>query len=325
MKGCSVRNLSVLSFIIESVHHIDIPTNAKWARNGITIAGGLGNGAGLNQLCLPHALCIDEDQTVYIADYSNNRIMEWKHGAKSGQVVAGGNEQGNRADQLHQPTDLVIDKKTDSLIISDWRNRRVMRCPRRGQTTGQAIVSNVECRGLAIDDDGFLYVTDREKNEVRRYRIGETCGTVVAGGNGKGDRANQLNFPIYVFVDKDHSVFVSERDNNRVTKWAQGAKEGIVVAGDQGRGNALTQLSYPQGIFVDQLGSVYVADEYNHRIMRWTKGATIGSVIAGGNGRGEQSDQLNGPIGLSFDRYGNLYVADLNNARVQRFDIEKLS
>ena len=74
-----------------------------------------------------------------------------------------------------------------------------------------------------------------EKHEVRRYRRGESQGTVVAGGNGNGNRLNQLSYPQYVFVDRDHSVYVSDYGNNRVMKWMEGAKEGIVVAGGQGQ------------------------------------------------------------------------------------------
>ena len=32
-----------------------------------------------------------------------------------------------------------------------------------------------------------------EKDEVRRYGEGDVMGIVVAGGNGDGDRLNQLN------------------------------------------------------------------------------------------------------------------------------------
>ncbi|CAF4223766.1 unnamed protein product, partial [Rotaria magnacalcarata] len=141
------------------------------------------------------------------------------------------------------------------------------------------------------------------KAEVRQYKKGESQGTVVAGGNGRGNRFDQLYGPRYVFVDRDHSVYVSERGNDRVMKWMKGKKEGIIVAGGQGKGNGLTQLSYPKGVVVDQLGTVYVADDENDRIMRWPKGATQGSVIVGGNGGGGQSNQLNGPEGSSFDRH----------------------
>ncbi|CAF4053567.1 unnamed protein product, partial [Didymodactylos carnosus] len=92
------------------------------------------------------------------------------------------------------------------------------------------------------------------------YRRGESQGIVVAGGNGSGNRLDQLSNPQYVFVDRDHSVYVSDWGNHRVMKWVEGAKQGIVVAGDQGQGHGLTQLSHPWGVVVDQLGTVYVAD-----------------------------------------------------------------
>ncbi|CAF4463303.1 unnamed protein product, partial [Rotaria sp. Silwood2] len=245
----------------------------------------------------------------------------WKWGATSGQVVAGGNGQGSGAHQLSNPQDVIVDKERDSLIICDCSNARVVRWPRRNGTSGETIISNIGCWGLTMDENGSLYVTDVGKGEVRRYRRGESQGTVVAGVNGSGNRLDQLSGPTYVFVDRDHSVYVSEWGNDRVMKWVEGAKQGIIVAGGQGKGNGLTQLSYPRGVVVDQLGTVYVADYGNDRIMRWLKGATQGSVIVGGNDQDEQSNQLNVPIGLSFDRHGNLYVVDWGNHRVQKFNM----
>ncbi|CAM4849387.1 unnamed protein product, partial [Rotaria magnacalcarata] len=245
-----------------------------------------------------------------------------KSGATSGQVVAGGNEDGSGDHQLSYPYDVIVDKERDSLIICDNSNERVVRWPRRNGTSGETIISNINCEGLTMDENGSLYVVDNVKDEVRRYKKGESQGTVVAGGNGRGNRFDQLYDPQYVFVDRDHSVYVSEWGNHRVMKWMKGKKEGIIVAGGQGQGNGLTQLSSPQGVVVDQLGTVYVAEYGNDRIMRWPKGATQGSVIVGGNGGGGQSNQLNRPEGLSFDRHGNLYVVDYGNHRVQKFNIE---
>ncbi|CAF3483780.1 unnamed protein product, partial [Rotaria sp. Silwood2] len=307
---------------LRSPSSTNIHPNARWQQNGITVAGGNRQGNGINQLSDPLGLYVDDDQTVYVADQSNHRIVEWKWGATSGQVVAGGNGQGSGAHQLSYPTDVIVDKQRDSLIICDRLNRRVVQWPRRNGTSGETIISNIDCWGLTMDENGSLYVTDVGNNEVRRYRREESQGTVVAGGNGRGNRLDQLSSPAYIFVDRDHSVYVSDSGNHRVMKWVEGAKQGIVVAGGQEEGNGLTQLSYPRGVVVDQLGTVYVADEVNDRIMRWPKGATHGSVIVGGNSRGEQSNQLNGPIGLSFDRHGNLSVVDWGNHRVQKFSID---
>jgi sugar lactone lactonase YvrE len=314
--------LSISAFCPLRAAAISIHPNANWQKNGLTVAGGNGQGNGINQLSNPWGLYVDDDQTVYVADQRNHRIVEWKWGATSGQVVAGGNGPGSGAHQLSFPGDVIVDKERDSLIICDNSNRRVVRWPRRNGTNGETIISNISAVCLTMDENGSLYVTDYGKAEVRRYRRGESQGTVVAGGNGSGSRLDQLFYPENVFVDRDHSVYVSDRGNHRVMKWAEGEKQGNVVAGGQGEGNGLTQLSHPRGVVVDQLGTVYVANYGNAGIMRWVKGATQGSVIVGGNGEGGQSNQLNVPVGLSFDRHGNLYVVDWGNHRVQKFNID---
>ncbi|CAF4214574.1 unnamed protein product, partial [Rotaria sordida] len=304
----------------------NIPATARWAQNGTTVAGGHGEGSATNQLYWPYGLFLDDDQTMAIADTYNHRIIQWKMGDTNGQVVAGGNGYGNRLNQLSSPTDVLIDKETDSLIICDWGNGRVVRWSRRsGTTQGEIIIDNIKCWGLVMDDQRYLYISDIEKHEVRRYQIGDKNGTLLAGSNGKGDGLNQLNFPTYIFVDQQQTVYVSDNNNHRVMKSNKGAKEGIVVAEGQGEGEARTQLSHPNGLFVDTLGTIYVVDSGNNRVMRWPKEAKQGTVIVGGNGEGAGVHQLKAPIGLSFDRHGNLYVIDgdlFGNNRVQRFSIE---
>ncbi|CAF4853509.1 unnamed protein product, partial [Rotaria sp. Silwood2] len=41
-------------------------------------AGGNGKGNGINQLSNPWGLYVDDDQTIYVADGWNHRIVEWK-------------------------------------------------------------------------------------------------------------------------------------------------------------------------------------------------------------------------------------------------------
>ncbi|CAF2149476.1 unnamed protein product [Rotaria magnacalcarata] len=298
---------------------VNIPANAKWAQNGVTVAGGNGSGDDTNQLYCPRGLFVDDDQTVVIADVRNHRIIQWKNGdTTNGQRVAGGNGAGNGLHRLNGPTDVLIDKETDSLIICDRGNGLVVQWSRRsGTTQGEILIDKIACWGLAMDEQRYLYVSDHGNDEVRRYQLGEKNGTLVTGGNGQGDGLNQFDWPRYLFVDRDHSVYVSDYSNHRVMKWNEGAKEGIVVAGGQGAGSALTQLPYPYGIFVDTLGTLYVADSWNHRVMRWTQGAKQGTVVVGGHGEGAGANQFNGSIDLSFDRHGNLYVTDRSNYRVQ--------
>ena len=291
--------------------------NAKWSSNAVTVAGGQLKGHGLHQLSFPFGMDIDDHGTMYIADYNNHRVVAWKPDATGGQVVAGGNGKGNRNDQLNGPTVVVIDRKTNSLIISDQGNRRIVRWSLQDQTHGQVLLNDICCSGLAIDQEQCLYVSDFEKDEVQRYRPGEMVGTVVAGGLGRGDDLSQLACPQNIFVDHDQSLYISDFENRRVVKWLKNARKGIVVAGGD-----RDQLSCPRGLFVDALGTVYVIDSGNDRVMRWPAGASRGTVVFDENAQRKKPQQLYNLLDLAFDQQGNLYMVDYLNHLIKRTQIE---
>ena len=277
------------------------------------MAGGNHQGRRVNQLSGPSGIFVDNEQSLYIADLNNHRIVKWRRGAKRGIIIAGGNGKGNGTHQLNRPYDVIYDKKTDSVIISDNGNLRVVRWSCNIRTvSGEILVSNIACAGLTMDDDGFLYVADESKHEVRRYAIGEREGTLIAGGHGKGRRLDQLCEPWYLHLSQNRCLYVSDWGNHRVVKWEPGAKQGILVAGGNGKGNTLAHLTSPEGLYVDSLENVYVADSWNDRIMCWPKGSIEGIVVIGKN-------RLSCPIGLTFDSEDNMYVVDWGNHRVERF------
>ncbi len=315
----------------ETVHHLDTTWwSIVWPIESseseivyATLDAPFGEHRFIEELNRPSGIFIDHDRTMIIADCGNHRILRYMIDSKTALVVAGDNGRGNQLDQLNCPTDVLIDKETDSLIICDSENHRVLQWSQRyGTTQGKILVDSIACRGLAMDDQRYLYISDTTKHEVKRYQIGHEHEERVAGGNGSGSAYNKLNFPTYLFVDRKQSVYVSDYENHRVMKWDKGAQEGIAVAGDHGKGNRPTQLAHPEGLFVDTSGSVYVVDSNNHRVMRWPVGATRGTLITGGNDEGEQANQFSDPAGLSFDQHGNLYVVDKGNNRVQRFPIK---
>jgi len=295
-------------------------TDLKWKQQATTIAGG--NGPG-NQFNLPVGIYVDDQQqTIYVADYENHRIIKWKVGEKYGQVVAGENGEENRIDQLNLPINVILDQNKKSLIICDYANQRVVRWSLENQNDREILIEDISCVGLMMNNNGDLFVSDHTRAEVKRWKKDEKQGIVVAGGNGNGDKLNQLNHPVHIFVDREDSIYVLDRNNHRVMKWLKGAKQGIVVAGGQGEGNSLKQLSNPEGLVVNENGDVFVADSYNNRVMCWPSGSKEGHVVVGGNGQGEGSNQFHHPTGLVFDPANNLYVVDSYNHRIQRFDID---
>ncbi|CAF1528936.1 unnamed protein product [Adineta ricciae] len=250
----------------------------------------------------------------------NHRIMKWKPNTNEGEIVAGEYEHGNKIGQLNLPTDVVIDEENNSLIITDKHNRRVVRW--FNGTQQEILIENISCPSIAIDKYGYIYASDLEKGEVRRWKIGENeKETIVAGGNGPGNQLNQLDAPYFIFVDDEQSIYVSDHANHFVMKWLKDAKEGIIIAGGNGKGAKLNQLNRPEGLFVDDFGQIYVVDRENHRIMRWNQERKEGEIVVGENGQGLGPNQLSNPMDLSFDIEGNLYVSEWDNHRIQKFDL----
>ena len=129
-----IRKLSIQ--ILHSQHQTNIyhrrqlKSNLRWKPNAQTIAGEKEKGDKLNQLWGPHGIYVDhhQQQHIYIADYWNHRIVKRNlDRGNNGEIVAGGNGQGNRIDQLFWPTDVIVDENNKSLIICDCGNRRVVR------------------------------------------------------------------------------------------------------------------------------------------------------------------------------------------------------
>ena len=285
--------------------------NAKWKPNGFAVAGGNNQGNELNQLYEPYGIYVDDDeQAIYIADALNDRVVKWKFHATSGEIVAIENATG----ELGGPSAVTVDRKNGSLITCEYAKRRVVRWSRRDGTMQGIIMSDISCFDLTMDDNGDLYVSTWNDNEVIRWREGNANRVIVAGGNGVGNGVDQFDHAGFIFVDNAHSIYVSDLVNRRVMKWMKDARFGSIVA---------ENLNYPLGIIVDHFDSVYVVESGNNRVIRWMKGSTEGSeVIVGENGPGAESNQLNEPYGISFDRKGNLYVVDRLNHRIQKFDID---
>ncbi|CAF1232082.1 unnamed protein product [Adineta steineri] len=307
-----------LSFTSMSNHNY-----RKWNLNFSIVAGGNGYGNNLNQVNSPQGIYIDDDkQTIYIADYHSHRIVGWKFGEKSGEIVAGGNGQGNKLNQLNNPSDVTVDKINDLLIICDKGNERVVQWSRQKPISSKIIIELIECVGITIDNNGDIYVSERKKHSVKRFKQGETKETIVAGGNGFGYNLNQLNNPAYIFVDKQYSIYVSENKYGRVTKWIQNAKEGIIVTKEQNPDNGQSQSSDSFGMTVDHFGNVYVSEHDTFRIVCWSVGSKESYTVMNGGSPEQPPYLFSGPAAISFDRKGNLYVVDVYAHHIMKFDVD---
>ena len=300
----------------------NIPTGAEWKNDAHTIAGDRGCGTTLDRLHSPQGLWTSCIQNILIVDSLNHRAMKYDHIVRAVKRIFGQNIQGYGPNLLARPSTAIYHKISGSYIICDYHNRRVLQWFASSKKMPETIIGNIACFGLAVDEKGYIYVSDTERHEVGRYQLGSCNKSIVAGSNGQGRRLKQLNNPTYICIGNDRSLYISDSHNDRVVRWDRDSRKGVVVAGGKRKGKNLDQLDYPAGVLVDQLNTVYVADHNNHRVMRYPIGRKP-QVIAGDHFLpGSDKKKLTSPEGLAFDKDGNLYVADCNNHRVQQFPLE---
>ena len=159
--------------------------------------------------------------------------------------------------------------------------------------------------------ENALYIADNGNNRILRWPLNASAAKVVAGGQGPGSNATQLDSPRAVYVTKNGSILVSDLGNHRAQYFVNGSLVGRRVAGDGTPGSANTQIGLAiGGIAMDLNDNVYISEYDNSRVAKWAPNATYGTLAAGDGSPGNAPSQLSDPTGLYLDPISNiLYIA----------------
>ncbi len=157
--------------------------------------------------------------------------------------------------------------------------------------------------GIALSDDGFIYVADTYNSRVQKFTLdGHYVSSFGTRGNGPG----QFVRPYGIDVDAAGSVYVGDLDRHDVQKFSpSGALQATIGAG---------QLTMPFGLWVGDDGIVYVADPYAQVVRRFSPSglamAPIGPALSGGV-------SLIQPQNVEGDGHGTFYISDAGVPRVR--------
>lgn len=266
-------------------------------------------------LTSPHAfgwvrtISFDADGRIYVVDSNADNIQVF-NADHSFAFKFGSNGTGNG--QFKFPHAIAIDNTNKWIYVTDVSNHRVQKFTIDGQfissiggvdSSPDASMNGkfVFARGIAIDKDGNLYVSDAVR--IQKF-------------NSSGEFVSNL-----ARLDQPGDLAVDSENNIYVAHWHG---RGILKLSPSGTQLARFPLNdnlpdYPSGVAIDKGGQVYGAffselgPEEKFTIRKFTKDLVhIHSFGSAGSGTG-QFTNLNG---LSVASNGNVYVAESNRIQI---------
>ena len=239
-------------------------------------------------LSAPSSVAVDALGDVFIADRSNNQVLELPAGCNSSscQLVL-------PVTGLSDPSALAVDGAGNIYITDTLNNRVVKAMPFAGGYDYATVGSGLTLpSAVAVDGAGNVFIATNGNEVVEVPTGGGPQITLVTG----------LAFPAGVAVDGAGNVYVADNGNNRVLKVPAGCISSTCEVTVPAIG-----LNGAAGVAVDGAGDVYITDQSNNRVIE---------VPAGGSPQTTVMSGLNLPEGIAVDGAGDVFIADQANQRV---------
>jgi sugar lactone lactonase YvrE len=260
----------------------------------------------MSSLCDPQGIAFDKAGNLYVADDSNNRILEFKPPFSDGEAASlsiGTTQNDTTQSSLNAPLGIALDS-SGNLWVADEGNQRVVEF--------KAPLATNESAGLVLGQPNFV-------------------------SNSSGTNQSAFNVPNDLTFDHSGNLWVSDSSNHRIlqftTPFSNGENASLVIGQPNFTSDVTTEsqsvFSSPAGLAFDSSGNLWATDTYNGRVLEFTSPFSDGenaSLVIGQTGYNSSNtvptqSTLVGPEGVAFDSSGNLWVLDSANSRAMMFTV----
>jgi RHS repeat-associated protein len=274
-------------YVADTLHHqmkVIAPNGQVQVVAGTGNPGFIDGPASIAQFNAPRALAIDRARNVvYVADTGNHAIRAVTATGVMTFAGSGRPEDRDGTGQqagFKQPSGLAIDRD-GNLYVADTGNEKIRKVTPAGVVTtvaglgrpglangGTADALFNQPSGVAIADNGVLYVADTANHVIRKIENGLVSTFAGTGHPGSIDGpSNNAEFkePAALALDEVGDLLIADSGNNRIRVISNGIVSTVAGTGNPGLidGNDLANTQYKQPSGIATEGAVFIADTMN--------------------------------------------------------------
>lgn len=301
-------------------------------------------GEAPNLLTGPAGLGVDASGNLYVADYNNGRVMQFRPPFATGMdarlelgvpdfSAPGDNNATNcyynpPAMSLCMPAGVTVDSKGNVWVADRWEGRVLEYQPPIQQAMDTSIAIGHPSLNETADCNG-VYTVTREPPTSDYLTAAQFCD------------------PNAVAFDWKGNLWVVDAANSRVVEFVPPFSTGMAASVELGfpaaegltpeipdtdcsraLGTSASSFCGPSSLAFDGKGNLWVMDSGNNRVLEFSPPFSNGmeaDLVIGQpdfthrNSKPASANTLYAPYGLTFDANGNLIVSDFSNSRVLIF------
>ena len=256
------------------------------------------NKAGLRN---PQQLSFDENY-LYVTSFDNNRILRYdsQHGNFIDEFIP------SRDHDLLGPVGGILDKETGNYYVGSTYSKKILEY----DTQTGSFLSEIKLQGvphgLALGNDGTLYIAMFDTNEVLSYDLNSKQSAVLLNDKDGLDGPEGI-----VFDAKNNIIYVSSSMNNKIIQYNlenNFASEVTIATGDG-------ILRIPKGLAIND-DTLFISNNNNNEILKYVPKNNILDIHV------HDIDDLVRPGGITFGPDSYLYVINQKDNSVYQYNVQ---
>jgi RHS repeat-associated protein len=298
------------------------------------------------------------DDAIYVADAGNHRVRvvrEQSDGSRVVQTLAGDGTAGYRDGagvqaRFSNPEGVAVDAG-GAVFVADAGNNRIRRIAPDGTVTtvagdgtagyrnGAGAQARFNApRGVALDQQGNLYVADTGNSAVRLINLSGDVQTVAGDGTAGHNDSPNARFnglqgigidgtTVFIYLADSGNHGIRRLDTSGTVITLTGAERGFADGGP-----SAARFAEPSGLAIDGAGRIVVADTINSLVRVVTPDLVLSgspSAVTTVAGTGERGlingagnlTRFNQPRGVAISLSSAIIVADTANNVLRRIGI----